>query len=132
MGCYSNSGANYSSQTQLIEAAGLQSFIIDGHTRRIKCILQPAANPKIRGARQVQELKLPASRKRPYFSGRGRFLPSKSLLQLSHPPAKISLSILALFSTTVLVRYFCCQTEIRCWQTRGEHEVSDAVVSLSC
>lgn len=53
---HSGSGANYSSQTELIEAARLQSFITDGEWRRIKCFLYPTANPKIKRAREAQAL----------------------------------------------------------------------------
>ena len=53
---HSSSRANYSSQTELIEAARLQSFITDGEWRRIKCFLYPTANPKIKGAREAQAL----------------------------------------------------------------------------
>lgn len=53
---HSSSRANYSSQTELIEASRLQSFITDGEWRRIKCFLYPTANPKIKGAREAQAL----------------------------------------------------------------------------
>lgn len=55
---------------ELIEAAGLQSFITAGHWRRIKCFFYTTASPKIKEAGKVQPLTLLVSGKQVQWKGK--------------------------------------------------------------